>query len=311
MQKRILFLINPISGIGKQKTIEKTIVKDNSLSDMIVDIQYTEYREHARELCENAVGKYDIIVAVGGDGTVNEVASSLIGTDTALGIIPVGSGNGLARFLNIPLKVNEAIKVICSAHTRKIDSLKINDLHSVNVSGIGFDAYISHLFAQSKKRGPLTYMRLITKEFPKYKSETYRVVADGEVADWSAFLISFANSSQYGNNVHIAPKAKVDDGLIDLCIIKDFPKYTAPALVLSLLDTNMDRSKFDVLRKAKNIVIEHDKDMLGHIDGEPVNFGNRVEVVINPLSLNVVVPKLVADDSLKSALRELIPNFSF
>lgn len=310
MKKRVLFIINPISGLGKHKTIEKSVESEIDKNKVEYRFEYTQYPQHATEIAKLNVDKFDVIVAVGGDGTVNEVASALVDTNTALAIIPAGSGNGLARHLNIPLKVNKAIHLLNDSKVVKIDSLNINGRISVNVSGIGFDAYISHQFAKTKRRGPLTYVHLITKEFPNYKSDNYTLIIDGFLITTSAFLISFANSSQYGNNVQIAPNAMVDDGYIDVCIIKDFPKYTAPALLLSLFDTTIDRSKFDIIKKAKSIIIEHPETLLGHIDGEPVNFGKRVEITINPLSLNVVTPlETLKTSTLFTPIMEMIPSF--
>ncbi len=310
IKKKVLFIINPKSGVGKHKTVEKSVKSDLNGTLYDFNFDYTKHQHHATEIALEQRDNYDIIVAVGGDGTVNEVASALIGHPTALAIIPSGSGNGLARHLNIPLKINKAIQLINNHKLVQIDSIKINDRFSVNVSGIGFDAYISHLFAKSKRRGPLSYIQLITREFPSYKSVEYTLDIDGVRVATDAFLISFANSSQYGNNVQIAPNAMIDDGYIDVCIIKDFPKYTAPALLLSLFDTSIDRSKFDIINRAKHIVISHPEPFFGHIDGEPVIFPEVVEISINPLSLNVLTPvDVVKPNNLLTDLIDIMPNF--
>ena len=290
MKKRVLFLINPVSGIGRQKTIEKLIEKQIDHEKLQVEIAYTQYRGHARELSAAASGKFDVVVAVGGDGTVNEVGSALINSSTALAIVPTGSGNGLARYLEIPLKINWAVQMINMMQLKKIDTLSVNKHISLNVAGIGFDAFISHRFADQKQRGPMAYMKLITREFSSYKSSNYRIAIDGEPHDLSAFLISFANSSQWGNNIHIAPGAKIDDGLINVCVIREFPKYSAPALLISLLDQSLDQSRYDVIRKARRISIESEDELMGHADGEPIVLGTKAEIKINPLSLKVVVP---------------------
>lgn len=290
MKKRVLFLINPVSGIGRQKTIEKLIEKEIDHEKLEVEIAYTKYRGHARELSAEAADRFDVVVAVGGDGTVNEVGSALINSSTALAIVPTGSGNGLARYLEIPLKINWAVQMINMMCLKKIDTLSVNEHISLNVAGIGFDAFISHRFADKKQRGPLAYMKLISKEFANYKSSSYRIAIDGEPHDLSAFLISFANSSQWGNNIHIAPGAKIDDGLIDVCIIREFPKYSAPALLISLLDQSLDQSRYDVIRKARRISIESADELMGHADGEPIVLGTKAEIKINPLSLKVIVP---------------------
>jgi len=290
MKTRVLFLINPISGIGKQRTVEKVVSNEIDHSKIEFEIAYTQYVGHARELAKEAVGKFTIVVAVGGDGTVNEVGASLINTTTALAIIPTGSGNGLARFLDIPLRVSRAIQVINHMEFRDIDTLCVNGQVSLNVAGIGFDAHISHCFAKQKNRGPVAYVKLITKEYAKYKSSTYKITIDGKTYQLPAFMITFANSSQWGNNIHIAPQAKIDDGLIDVCIIKEFPIYDGPSLLISILDQSVDQRRYDVMTQAKNIEIECENGLLGHLDGEPVVLGNKAEIKIHPLSLRVVVP---------------------
>ncbi len=306
--KKILFLINPVSGIGKQKTVERLIESELDSNLLSVDISYTQYRAHARELAAEAAGNYDAVVAVGGDGTVNEVASRLIDTDTALAIIPAGSGNGLARHLHVPLRMRKAFQSLNNFQIKKIDTLKINQYCCVNVAGIGFDAHISHEFEGKKMRGPIGYLQVIMTELSRYKSKYYHMIIDGKVYDRNAFLISFANSSQYGNNIYIAPDAKVDDGLIDVRIINDFPKIATPAMVFSMLDKSYNFEK-DELVKAKTIEIKHSHDLRAHIDGEPIILGPNVEIVIKPLSLNVIVPP---DDFMNSSfldpIKDMIPN---
>ncbi len=287
---RVLFLINPISGIGKQRTVEKAVGDEIDHEKIEFDIAYTQYAGHARELAKQAVGIYDVVVAVGGDGTVNEVGSSLINTTTALAIIPTGSGNGLARYLDVPLRVNRALQVINRMVKKDIDTLRVNDQVSLNVAGIGFDGHISHQFAKQKNRGPAGYVKLITKEYAKYKSAVYRISIDDKTYELPAFMITFANSSQWGNNIHIAPQAKIDDGLIDVCIIKEFPIYDGPSLLISILDQSVDQRRYDVVTKAKRIVIESDKKLVAHLDGEPAELGERAEIEIQPLSLRVIIP---------------------
>ncbi len=294
MRKKVLILINPISGFGKQKNIENLISDNVDATLLNVDIEYTKHQGHAHQLAKKAIGEYDVIVAVGGDGTVNEVGSALIGSNTALAIIPTGSGNGLARYLKIPLSPDRALQLLNSFHLKNIDTIKVNEFHSLNVAGIGFDAHISHLFAKKKHRGLIAYIRLVAAEFTGYKASGYSLKVDDVKMKVKAFLISFANSSQYGNNFHIAPDAQIDDGLIDVCIVRDFPKIATPALLVSMLRQDYTMGFFDKIVKAKNIVIEHPYNLSGHVDGEPVFLGKRIVVSINPLSLKVVVP---LDDS--------------
>lgn len=291
MGKKILVLINPVSGIGKQKNVEKFLDAYIDKEKMQYDIQYTRYAGHARELARDAAGKYDVVTAVGGDGTVNEVGSELVGTDTALAIIPTGSGNGLARYLKISMKPEKAVQQLNDHVIKKIDTIRINEFRSLNVSGIGFDAHISHLFAGMKQRGLISYIKLVVREFGDYKACKYNLTIDGKKISQKAYLISFANSSQYGNNFYISPDAKIDDGFIDVCIMNKFPKIAAPVLLISKMNKENVGGYLERIIKAKNIEIEHPKALLGHIDGEPVFLGKKVSVTIDPLSLNVVVPK--------------------
>lgn len=310
MKKRILFIINPTSGVGRQRKLEELIRQEMDEHKWEVDVELTDKAGHARELSKNAVGNYEVVVAVGGDGTVNEVGTALLHSKTTLGIVPTGSGNGLARFLQMPFKINKSLEVINHGLYKTIDAIRLNEFYSLNVAGIGFDAYISHLFAKKKRRGPLTYMQLISKEFARYKSQRYHLYIDKVHYTMDAFLISFANSSQYGNNVHIAPTARIDDGLIDVCLIKDFPKYTAPALLLSLLDQSINDSKYDRIVKARQVHISHPEPLQGHVDGEPVVFGNEADIEILPLALNVIVPPyhLRENSSFFQPLKEMFPR---
>ncbi|GAO30907.1 diacylglycerol/lipid kinase family protein [Geofilum rubicundum] len=152
-------------------------------------------------------------------------------------------------------------------------------------------------------------MQLITREFTNYKSAQYQVTIGQKTQEWDAFLISFANSTQYGNNFHIAPQARIDDGLIDVCLIRDFPKVTAPALLISMLDQSIDKNKYDVIIKASEVLIEHEEELLGHVDGEPVHLGKKAQVSILPLALNVAAPpaNLKQTQNILSPLIEMLP----
>ncbi len=189
-------------------------------------IVFTNRAFHGSKLAKKGVGEYEYIIAVGGDGTVNEIASSIAGTDTVLGILPFGSGNGLARFLGIPMDTGEAIKTLNEKRVELIDSAKMNRQWFFNMAGMGFDAHISEVFSHDKTRGFGAYIRSSFREIINYKSEIYHLEIDGVHYEREAFMLSFANSSQYGNNAHVSPHASVQDGLLDVCIIKPFPLYT-------------------------------------------------------------------------------------
>jgi len=287
-KKNILFIVNPISGTGKQKQLDKLLANNLDKSKFDYSIVFTESGGHATDLAKSGIDDNDIIVAVGGDGTVNEVARGLVNSNRIMGILPVGSGNGLARHLKLSMRLSESIKILNKLDIETIDTADINGEYFVNVAGIGFDAHVAHLYAKTVKRGPIPYAKLMTMEFQKYKPIPYKVLIEGKSYDLSAFLISFANSSQFGNNAYISPQAIINDGLIDVCMMTGFPIVEAGQLAMQLFNKRMDKSKYMNIVQGANITIEAENDIIGHIDGEPVNFSNKIEVRVNPASLKVI-----------------------
>jgi YegS/Rv2252/BmrU family lipid kinase len=273
-------------------------MKIPGLIDAILDrskfnpnFSFTEYIGHASEIAEEASGKnFDIIVAVGGDGTINEIATKVMQQDKILGIIPFGSGNGLARFLKIPMNTVKAIEVINNRHTMLIDTGKFNDKHFFNMAGMGFDAHISSVFAGNKSRGLTGYLRLGLKEVLDYKAQSYHLNIDGVDYVKKAFVISLANSSQYGNNAHISPAASITDGLLDVCIVKEFPMYKLPFLGYEMIRGITNRSDLVEIIRGKQIRINRENDDAIHIDGEPFFMGKEIDVSIAPLSLKIITP---------------------
>jgi len=289
MKKRILFIVNPISGVGRQKTVEKAVEQYLDKSKFDYEFQYTQRAKHATELSASAIGNFDIVVATGGDGTVNETAQPLIGSQTALAVIPTGSGNGFARHMKIPLGVSNAVKTINNLNISKIDTAKINQHKFVNVAGIGFDAHIAHEFAKFGSRGFFPYFVLIVKKFATYKARNYKIIADGKELNTRALMLNFANSSQFGFNAQIAPKAKVDDGLLNLTILKEFPLIAVTALATRLYSKSIHNSIYINTLEFKQLAIEFDSNTIeGHIDGEPYLFEGKIEISVVPESLMVV-----------------------
>jgi diacylglycerol kinase (ATP) len=287
----ILFIINPISGGKNKQKLPALIDTHLDRSKFNANFAFTEYVGHASEIAEEAANKnFDVIVAVGGDGTINEVAAKVMQQQKILGVIPFGSGNGLARFLKIPMNTVKAIKVINTCKVSVIDTATFNDKCFFNMAGMGFDAHISSVFAGNKGRGLSGYVKLGLKEVLSYKSQKYRIVIDGKEFVRTAFVISIANSSQYGNNAHIAPTASVTDGLLDICVVKEFPMYKLPLLAYEMLCSKTDRSNLVEIIKGKNIQISRVKEDAIHIDGEPYFMGTEISVSVNPLSLNIITP---------------------
>ncbi|MBB64631.1 MAG: diacylglycerol kinase [Waddliaceae bacterium] len=289
-KKKLRFIINPNSGTTNKKRIEAHIRERIDTQAYDFNICYTKAPLHACELTKEAVKEgCDVVIAVGGDGTVHEVGCSLINTKTALGIIPCGSGNGLARHLNIPTSVKRAIDIINRGKTKKIDTVKINDRSYLGMAGVGFDGHIAWEFSKTKTRGFWPYIKLVIKELPKYKAQNYTLTLDGKKVSRTATLISFANSAQYGNEIAISPQAKIDDGMIDVAILEDLPLWALAPLAVQLCTKTMHYSPHLEIIRAKSVKIEG-KDMRGHVDGEPAKFDNGLELTVNPKSLYVAVP---------------------
>lgn len=290
-KSNILFIINPISG-GKDKLKIPGVIDANlDKSKFNANYSYTEYVGHASEIAEEAANKnFDVIVAVGGDGTINEIGTKVMQQNKVLGIIPFGSGNGLSRFLKIPMNTVQAIKVINEGKIRTIDTATFNDKCFFNMAGMGFDAHISSVFAGNKSRGLSGYLKLGFREMINYKAQVYDLLIDGQAYKREAFVVSVANSSQYGNNAHISPHASITDGLLDVCIIKAFPIYKIPVLAYHMLNASTDQSAMVEIIQGRDIRITRVAADAIHIDGEPFFMGKELEVSISPLSLNVITP---------------------
>jgi diacylglycerol kinase (ATP) len=289
LKRKALFIINPISGGKKKDGVPELIEKYLDASLYSVVITFTDGVSHARQIAREAINLFDLIVAVGGDGTVNEVASAMVGTDTVLGIIPYGSGNGLSRFLGISMDAAKAIALLNTLNIQSIDSGKFNGRPFFNMAGMGFDAHISEVFSHGKKRGFISYITSSFKEVSNYKAKTYYITVDGKEYKREAFMLSFANSSQYGNNAHISPNASVVDGLLDVCIIKQFPLWRFIELGIRMINKTADKTKYVEIIRGKDIKIARDEAGPVHLDGEPRVTGtdNHVEVV--PASLKIIV----------------------
>ncbi len=291
--KKIRFIINPNSGTGKKDILPDLINKFIDTEKYISEICLTSSPGHATELAKDAVEKeFNIVVAVGGDGSVNETAKALFKTNTTLGIIPTGSGNGLARHLGISVDIEKSINIINAGVVDNIDTVTVNDRFCIGTIGIGFDAHIAHLFAKSTKRGYSTYVILVLTEFSSYKEKRFSILVDGQLFKKDCFLLTFANSSQFGNNAVIAPFANIKDGIIDITIMSRFPALSAPSLIYRLMNNSIQGSRFFESMRGKEIIVENNSSMLGHIDGEPVIFNTDLKIKINPLSIKVIVPEI-------------------
>ncbi len=289
-KKKIVFIINPKSGNGNKADVLNIIKTELDADKFECIIRFTEYSGHAAVIASEAVadGAY-IVVAVGGDGTVNEVARSLVHTDTALAIIPMGSGNGLARHLTIPINVKRAVRIInkCEIHT--LDYGKINDIPFFCTCGMGFDAVVSMQFAHAGRRGPTTYWEKVLNEVIKYKPETYEIEDEEGKKTYKAFLITCANASQWGNNAYIAPHASMSDGMMDVIIVEPFNAFDAPLLATQLFSKTIESHSRIKHFRSKKIRIHRAKSGVIHFDGDPVMTEADVTVEMISQGIKVVV----------------------
>ena len=297
-KKEIVFIVNPISGTHSKDEVPSLIEENLEKDHFDYQICFTEYAGHAAEIAKACAERQtDIVVAVGGDGTVNEVARSLTHSFTALGIIPCGSGNGLARHLCIPLDIKKAIQIINACKIETFDYGMINELPFFCTCGMGFDAFISLKFAEAGKRGPITYVENVLKEGLKYKPETYEVSDDTGKKRYKAFLIACANASQYGNNAYIAPGATMKDGEMDVIIMEPFDALEAPQIAADLfMKTITNNSKIKTFR-TKSLHIKRKGPGAIHYDGDPIMTGEEIEVHIEHEGIRILTNPDVIEDS--------------
>jgi YegS/Rv2252/BmrU family lipid kinase len=289
--KNIAFIVNPISGTKAKNRVAKLIRELLDLQQFAPTVVVTEYAGHATQLAQQfAMEDYYAVVAVGGDGTINEVASGLIGTNTALGIVPNGSGNGFARHLDISTRMNRAIEMLNSSEVINVDYGLVNNLPFFSTCGVGFDAIVAQDFSDSS-RGFKGYVQSIFKDLFQYTPETYQLNGDGIDMTTTAFLVNFANAGQWGYDAYIAPKASVQDGWLDVAIVSEFPMTAAAGLALSLFTKNIDEKLHMNTIRAKELTLTRTSEGPMHIDGTPVMMPAELHVKIVEEGLKVLVKK--------------------
>lgn len=292
---RVQAIINPISGVGSKRKIPKMIENICSEKNCDLTISFTEYAGHASELTQAALNRgTQVILAVGGDGTVNEIARTMVHSDAVLGIIPKGSGNGLARELHIPMDVRRALDMIAKGHISTIDCCMANERVFFCTCGVGFDAAVSQKFANEKRRGSLTYIKNTIEEYLSYKPEPYELLVDGQTIKEKAFLVACGNASQYGNNAFIAPHANIQDGQMDITILSPFTPLDIAPLAIQLFMKQIDRNSKIKTMKAQQMSIIRQRPGVMHLDGEPVMADSRIDISIMPKSLKVFTPDAVS-----------------
>jgi len=289
MKERIWFIINPISGGRKKSELPDSIELYLDHNRFEYELHYTEYKGHAVSLANDAVSRgIDVVCAVGGDGSVHEVGTALIGSNVRLAIIPYGSGNGLARHMKIPLKLKDAILCINNNHSIAMDTLKVNNKPFLGFGGYGFDAFIAEKFQSSKKRGFLTYVKLVLKEAFRYNPINVSIDANGQVRKLPVFLCSIANTSEFGNGFVVSPKSDATDGQFEVVIVKPFRIWNTPSMLFKFFTGKTDYSGLTEVIKTNQatLVLPHS---YGQIDGEPITSGQKVVVSMVPKSLRIIV----------------------
>ena len=295
--RHIVAIINPVSGTGNKDKLPRLIdtVVDHDIND--VSIIMSEYAGHAREIAAQAASDgADVVVAIGGDGTVNEVGSALCGTQTAMAIVPSGSGNGLARHLRISMNASRALQVLNNGVVGRFDYCTVNDRPYFCTCGMGFDATVSYKFANEGTRGFITYIKTALSEYLKYKPEEYTIDIDGETMQEKAFVIACCNAAQYGNNAYIAPRATMQDGLLDVTVMHPFSIAQSPLVGARLFLRQLGHDHHVSIYRGKRVVIERKQEGILHIDGDPVIMPARLVIENVAAGISILVPPSLPDD---------------
>lgn len=285
----IWFIINPISGTRRKKKIPSLIRKYLDHEKFAYRLFYTQYKGHAGEIARTAVERnIAIVCAVGGDGSAHEVGINLIHSNTKLAIIPRGSGNGISNHMGIPIRTIRAIKCLNNCFSISIDTVSVNNSHFLGVGGYGIDAFIAKKFEQHKKRGLKSYVKHTVKEFYKFNPIQVEIEMQDKSTKVDAFLLSIANTSEFGNRFKLSPKSSVQDGILEMIIIKPFPKWVSPFLVARFIGQKGDKSKFVETIKFKKASLKLNEE-LAHYDGEHIKEQKKIDIEVVPKSLNIIV----------------------
>jgi YegS/Rv2252/BmrU family lipid kinase len=299
MDRKLLFLVNPISGTRTKEKLIAFITEKVTGAGLLFTVDYTNATGNYTLLKEKVIAdRFTDIVIVGGDGSVNQVVQAFATLRVRFGILPVGSGNGLARAAGIPTKIKRALQVIIEGNTMQVDAFTINDTFSCMLSGLGFDAQVAHNFARKAKRGLFNYTKESLLHFFKAQPYGFEIKLPEFSFFTDAFLISIANSNQFGNNVTIAPQAKLNDGLLDVIVVQKMHKVKLPYAILKQLSGNNKMQQLVEDMEHKNIVyfqtpsLEISNKQLAplHIDGEAVASAQHLRVKVLPNYFTLFVP---------------------
>jgi diacylglycerol kinase (ATP) len=284
---KLLFIVNKYAGTGYQPQLEGRILDACAAHHIECTIEFTQRAGHATELAAAGCQKgFDAVIAVGGDGTVNEVARGMVHQNIPMGIIPKGSGNGFARHLGIRMKIAHALEDVITGKAVVSDTFLLNDRLSINVSGIGFDGHIANLFAHGTKRGLWGYMKLIVREFFAFREFEFSVNGESH----PAFILALANSAQYGNNAWIAPNASIRDQQLQQVSVRKLSLLSAVPFALRMFSRRLANNQGYRNTTLKTGVINTPSPVAFHVDGEPCGHAREFRVVLQPASLIVLVP---------------------
>lgn len=287
-------IINPISGTRSKAGLDRMVIDSLSPLGWEVEVVYTKGHGDATRLALSAIEKKcDAVLAAGGDGTINETAAALCGTGVVLGILPCGSGNGLARHLGIPIDLREGLKVIHEDHPTDIDYATVNDRKFFCTCGVGFDAAVSAAFARKKTRGKFTYLQSTFETYASYEPEFYTIRANGKKLTEKAFLVAVCNASQYGNNAYIAPSASINDGLLDVTIIHAGNTLSTALVGVDMMTGMIERNMLIQTFRTDNIIIERECRGPSHLDGEPLEMDDCLDIRCHHNGLRVFTPTVV------------------
>jgi len=292
LQKRkVRFIVNPFSGVSDKLDFSDLVKHNLDLSKNEYDIHFTKDRGHGRELSLTAIAdKVDLVVAVGGDGTVNEVAAPLIHSKTMFGVLPGGSGNGFAMHTGLGRNMAQAIKILDTGKPIIIDTCSLNEKFYINIAGVGFDASIAYFTRNKKERGFQAYFKSAMREALKYKNLAYRISFDGKVIEEKFLSVIVANASMFGYNFTVAPFANLQDGLLDIVMINDASKTRYISSVWRFLNKSLHKSPIVDIYTATSVTIESDEEMHFHIDGEGFIHDGKINFTIVPKSLKIIAP---------------------
>ena len=289
-KQKIRFILNPVAGAADKSGLPDQIGRILRTDRFDFDVHVSAYAGHAKALAREAVEqRYDVVAVAGGDGTINEVGTELIGTDVALAVIPFGSGNGLSRCLHIPLNPVKALELINRMAVCRIDTVTVNGVPFISIAGTGYDAQVADDYARDARHGFNTYLHYIVKNYFTLGEKEYTLQLSDRSFTTKAFFISFANSNQMGYDVPISPNASLWDGKVDICIVRKPNALELPIVGSFFLSSHMDKApKVDILQVPEATIIRPEAAVL-NIDGESRMFEKDLHIKINPLSLHVIV----------------------